>query len=192
MTPHPPLEGSCLCGAVRFEADLPLRWFQYCHCTSCRKTTSSAHAAHLFFPPAQFRWVSGEETIQRFIDKEDNPGYKRFFCRTCGSSVPRLNRTEEWMVRLACWMAGHRCARSGTFSGATERRGSPRWMRCLSFRKAEIQRWWKTMPHGRSWSARNGRKWKRCGCWRAIPRTRNPDPGAAKWLMKYLEETHLP
>ena len=106
MNPRPSLHGSCLCGAVRFEADLPLRWFQYCHCISCRKTTSSAHAAHLFLPPEQFRWVSGEENIQRFIDEKDNPGYKRFFCKTCGSSVPRLNRTEEWMVVQAGLLDG--------------------------------------------------------------------------------------
>lgn len=106
MNPRPPLHGSCLCGAVRFEADLPLRWFQYCHCTSCRKTTSSAHAAHLFFPPEQFRWVSGEENIQPFTDGKDNPGYRRFFCRTCGSSVPRMSRTEQYMVVQAGLLDG--------------------------------------------------------------------------------------
>ena len=90
--------GSCLCGSVRFEVTLtPIR-FQYCHCASCRKATSSSHAANLFFALDRFRWVTGESLVERFIDQTANPGYARWFCRKCGSAVPRLNRTKHYYV----------------------------------------------------------------------------------------------
>ena len=90
--------GSCLCGSVRFEAVLPPVRFQYCHCVSCRKTTSSAHAANLFFLPEKFRWICGEELIQRFSDQHTNLGYTRWFCKKCGSCLPRFNRSKEYLV----------------------------------------------------------------------------------------------
>lgn len=90
--------GSCLCGKVRFEVTLPPKWFQYCHCESCRKTTSSAFAANLIFPPENFRWIAGEALIKRYVDEVNNPGYRRWFCGDCGSAVPRPTRTEQWYV----------------------------------------------------------------------------------------------
>lgn len=91
-------KGSCLCGSVCFEAVLPSRRFQYCHCVSCRKTTSSAHGTFLFFLPEKFRWISGESLIERFIDQHSNPGYMRWFCKRCGSAVPRLSRNKQYFV----------------------------------------------------------------------------------------------
>lgn len=91
-------KGSCLCGAVTFEALLPALRFHYCHCISCRKTTSSAHGALLVFPPEKFRWIDGDLLIERFIDEQLNPGYMRWFCRKCGSAVPRLSRTKQFFL----------------------------------------------------------------------------------------------
>jgi hypothetical protein len=90
--------GSCLCGGVRYEVKPPAVRFQYCHCLSCRKATSSAHGAMIFFPPENFRWLAGGELIERFTDEKENPGYMRWFCRTCGSAVPRFNRTRQFML----------------------------------------------------------------------------------------------
>jgi len=90
--------GSCLCGSVRFEADLPPVRFHYCHCISCRKTTSSAHTAIMVFQPDKFQWVAGEALIERFTDGQANPGYMRWFCRKCGSAVPRLSRTKQFIL----------------------------------------------------------------------------------------------
>jgi hypothetical protein len=83
---------------ICFEAILlPIR-FQYCHCGSCRKSTSSAHAANLFFALERFQWVTGESLLERFLDQVGNAGYLRWFCRKCGSAGPRLNRTEQYYV----------------------------------------------------------------------------------------------
>lgn len=81
------MKGSCLCGEVAYEIDPPIKIFQYCHCSRCRKFTGSAHASNLFVPPAQFRWLKGEELVGRF----EEPKAKYFatcFCKNCGSSLP--------------------------------------------------------------------------------------------------------
>lgn len=92
------LTGSCLCGGVRFEVRPPLAGFRYCHCSRCRKATGSAHAANIFLPAGQFKWLAGEQQIKHF----DLPGAKRFavsFCSQCGTRVPhKIKGTENMLV----------------------------------------------------------------------------------------------
>jgi hypothetical protein len=92
------IAGSCLCGAVRFEIRPPLSGFRYCHCSRCRKTTGTAHAANIFLPESQFKWLTGESLIRHF----DLPGAKRFavnFCTQCGTRVPhKIAGTENILV----------------------------------------------------------------------------------------------
>ena len=88
------ISGSCLCGAVRFEIAPPFSGFRYCHCSRCRKATGAAHAANIFLPQKQFKWLAGEERVKRF----DLPGAQRFavwFCQDCGTRVPHQIRTTE-------------------------------------------------------------------------------------------------
>jgi hypothetical protein len=94
--PMSTVNGTCLCTSVCFEATLPPITFRYCHCASCRKATSSAHAANLFFALDRFRWITGESLVERFVDQAVNPGYMRWFCRKCGSAVPRLSRSGQY------------------------------------------------------------------------------------------------
>jgi hypothetical protein len=85
------IQGTCLCGAVAYEADGPFGGFQYCHCSRCRKFTGGAHAANLFCPPPQFRWTKGEANVGRF-PLPDARFFATAFCKTCGSSLPWLNQ----------------------------------------------------------------------------------------------------
>ncbi|HKJ65419.1 MAG TPA: GFA family protein, partial [Desulfopila sp.] len=81
------LGGSCLCKKVRYEIKGPLKIFQYCFCSRCRKFTGSAHSANLFVSPERFKWTAGEEWIGRY----EHPEAKYFattFCKNCGSSLP--------------------------------------------------------------------------------------------------------
>lgn len=91
------VKGSCLCGAVQYEAQGPFTDFRYCHCERCRKATGSAHASNLFMPKEQLRWIAGENNITIFIHKEAE-NYPRGFCKTCGGMVPRLGRDARYMV----------------------------------------------------------------------------------------------
>lgn len=98
MTQHQAIAGSCLCGAVKFEITPPSTGFRYCHCARCRKATGAAHAANVFLPESQFKWLAGESSVKHF----DLPGAKRFavnFCTQCGTRVPhKITGTENMLI----------------------------------------------------------------------------------------------
>jgi len=98
MSQQQSIAGSCLCGAVRFEIRPPLSGFRYCHCSRCQKATGAAHAANIFLPERQFKWLAGESLIRRF----DLPGARRFavsFCTQCGTRVPhKIPGTENMLI----------------------------------------------------------------------------------------------
>ncbi len=82
------IRGSCLCGAVAFEAENP-SGFRHCHCSRCRRSRGAAFASNMFVKRADFRWVRGEDLVANYR----LPGSQRFgnaFCRSCGSTMPRL------------------------------------------------------------------------------------------------------
>ena len=79
--------GSCLCGTVKFEIRAPLSGFRYCHCSRCRKASGSAHAANIFLPKSQFRWLTGESAVTRF-KLQSAQRFAVWFCSTCGTRVP--------------------------------------------------------------------------------------------------------
>jgi hypothetical protein len=74
--------GSCLCGAVRYTAQGPLRPVSYCHCSQCRKTSGHFVAATACAPKALrleaetgLRWYRSSKRAERG------------FCGHCGSSL---------------------------------------------------------------------------------------------------------
>src|SRR5579862_3643220 len=89
--------GSCLCGAVRYEVDLPFDRFLYCHCSRCRKKTGTAHAANAIVKPEAFRWLAGEELLVRY-DLSTARSFATSFCRQCGSPMPHLTRSRTRVI----------------------------------------------------------------------------------------------
>ena len=91
------ITGSCLCGAVEYQITSPMKIFQYCHCSCCRKFTGSAHSANFFVKPKNFKWLQGENSVGRF----EHPDAKHFatgFCQVCGSSLPWKNQSGSIVV----------------------------------------------------------------------------------------------
>ncbi len=78
---QPPIRGSCLCGAVRFEITGPPLWLSYCHCGRCRKVGGMAN---LSVRAEHFRWLEGAELVTRY---QPEPPFElvRCFCSRCGS-----------------------------------------------------------------------------------------------------------
>jgi len=74
-------EGSCLCGAVTYEAVGALRPVWACHCTQCRKTSGHHVAAtqclsrDLTIRGDALKWFRSSETAERG------------FCGLCGSNL---------------------------------------------------------------------------------------------------------
>lgn len=77
--------GSCLCGAITWQAEGALSEPEHCHCSICRKIHAAPFVSFTMCPEGAFRWVSGED---RIIHYEASPGFERPFCGTCGSALP--------------------------------------------------------------------------------------------------------
>ncbi len=80
------VEGSCLCGDVRFVVEGNASGFFLCHCSRCRKGSGSAHGANVFFESGQLRWLSGEQQVVTF--NLPSTRHTRSFCEKCGSGLP--------------------------------------------------------------------------------------------------------
>lgn len=74
--------GGCLCGSVRFQADLSGRSFGACHCDMCRRWVGSALLA-ISVPTANITW-DGAEHIARY---QSSDWAERANCRMCGSAL---------------------------------------------------------------------------------------------------------
>lgn len=81
---HLTYTGSCLCGAVRYEASHLSERIGHCHCTMCRKFHGAAFATFGEAPVQHFHWLSGENLLQSY--HADN-GTTRRFCKQCGASL---------------------------------------------------------------------------------------------------------
>ncbi len=82
--------GSCLCDAVRFEADIQRSFMINCHCSRCRSSRSAAHATNLLMEGLGFSWTRGEEQIETYQLPTANV-FGTAFCKTCGSLLPRVS-----------------------------------------------------------------------------------------------------
>ena len=81
------LSGSCLCGAVRYEATGSPRRFLHCYCSRCRKVSGAEHASNLFIK-GDLNFLEGEALVQSFKVPEAER-FTNSFCTQCGSRVPR-------------------------------------------------------------------------------------------------------
>jgi hypothetical protein len=84
------LKGSCLCGAVRYEAERLATPIGNCHCNVCRKAQGAAYASTARVVRSDFRWTSGEDRLTAFAS---SAGKLRRFCSVCGSHM-----ISEWVA----------------------------------------------------------------------------------------------
>ena len=89
MTRHdsdrPRATGSCLCGAVRYEVNGPLRDVIVCHCGQCRR----AHGHVAAYSAA--RWdhlrLVQDRALRWYRPQGLNDNASRGFCGVCGASL---------------------------------------------------------------------------------------------------------
>jgi hypothetical protein len=81
----PDINGSCLCGAVRYSTTAEPIFSGVCHCRNCQKGGGSAFGVVMAVPDASLS-VTG--VLTTFQSKGDSGGtLHRRFCPTCGSPV---------------------------------------------------------------------------------------------------------
>jgi hypothetical protein len=89
------MNGSCLCGAVRYKVTGIPTAFDVDHCSRCRKSSGSAFIAELVFKAAvEFEWISGRSLVKTYEApvRRKPPGYRRTFCTVCGGPLPTVDR----------------------------------------------------------------------------------------------------
>lgn len=87
--------GSCLCGAVRFIADLPAKWVAHCHCTYCRRAHGAAFVTWAGFEAGHVSINAGNDALRWY---ESSPGARRGHCSRCGS--PMFFQSMQWPGEL--------------------------------------------------------------------------------------------
>ena len=92
---HPPMEGACLCGAVRYQVDGPLTAMVHCHCSMCRKHHGGSFATFASAPLMGFRWMAGEDNVGTYASSDKG---QRSFCRSCGSVAPTLIKEMDMVI----------------------------------------------------------------------------------------------
>jgi hypothetical protein len=78
------MQGSCLCGAIRYEIDALAGPINHCSCRTCRKAHAAAFTSTAAVDRTHFRWLTGEDKLSSF---ESSPGKRRHFCSICGSHL---------------------------------------------------------------------------------------------------------
>ncbi|WP_209504977.1 MULTISPECIES: GFA family protein [unclassified Ruegeria] len=80
------IEGSCLCGAVKFNLKSQPSVMGTCHCSRCRKAGASTV---VFVNKEDLVWVRGRENVT--LHRPDPPyKYGRCFCENCGTSLGEI------------------------------------------------------------------------------------------------------
>ena len=77
-----PLEGGCLCSAVRYRISAEPIDAGYCHCRLCQRSTGAPVVSWLSMASEGFAWTKGEPAVYRSSAEAE-----RLFCPTCGSQM---------------------------------------------------------------------------------------------------------
>ena len=77
-----PLEGGCLCGALRYRIDAAPLWAGYCHCASCRCSTGAPVTMFVGAATDSVAFTRGERALFA-----SSPGVERGFCAACGTPL---------------------------------------------------------------------------------------------------------
>ena len=81
----PKIEGGCLCGSVRYTADIEPMAVINCYCKACRKNSGSTNSYNLAMQENSVK-VTGD-TVKTYVDHSGASGkpFNRYFCSNCGS-----------------------------------------------------------------------------------------------------------
>ena len=74
--------GGCLCGLIRYEAEVFLDEAYFCHCRMCQKTSGAPAEIAVLVKPGTLRFTGSEPKFYR-----SSPFAERGFCPNCGARI---------------------------------------------------------------------------------------------------------
>ena len=83
------LTGSCLCTAVKYVIEGPVKAVANCHCKTCKKITGGVFETIAIVDENHLEVVMGQENLTSYSIGENATKY---FCRTCGTPVYNLHK----------------------------------------------------------------------------------------------------
>ena len=93
------ITGECFCSEVKYQINGILRDARSCHCSRCRKAFSAQASAYALVEPKEFEWLSGENLLTSFVNKQ---GFGLQFCSKCGSTLCGIFDGAIHGVTLGC------------------------------------------------------------------------------------------
>lgn len=90
-------QGQCLCGAVQFMINGPIRNIVYCYCSECRKAQGSASATNGIVEADNFTLLEGDAQLSCY---PVSPQQGKYFCRHCGSPIMSRNTAFPDQIRV--------------------------------------------------------------------------------------------
>lgn len=91
------VQGSCLCGTVKYELTEEISVAHNCHCSRCRHGRAAAHATNGFVSGSGVNYLQGEDNLDSY-KVPDAKHFTQVFCRTCGSLMPRIDPSRDISV----------------------------------------------------------------------------------------------
>ncbi|TKC88811.1 GFA family protein [Trinickia terrae] len=93
------LQGSCHCGAVKFEVRTALVPAVRCNCSLCRRRGALMSP---FFPPEALEILSGEDALSMY--QFNTRVARHYFCKHCGIYPFHQSRKGAgfWRVNIGC------------------------------------------------------------------------------------------
>ncbi len=79
------LTGTCLCGAVRYEASAEPVFSGHCYCTDCQRETGGGHLTVAGVPDATVKITGPTSTFTKLASSGQPTD--RTFCSKCGSTL---------------------------------------------------------------------------------------------------------
>ncbi len=89
------IEGTCYCGQVQYQVQLPVKWCAHCHCTQCRHIQGTPVVTWFGVDKSNFIYLLGEKEVNWF----DSSDYaRRGRCKHCGTPLFFLG--EKWQDEI--------------------------------------------------------------------------------------------
>ncbi len=89
--------GGCLCGQIRYEADVFLKNGYICHCTICQKSTGQPAEITVLIKAGTLKYLKGDPKY--YVTSATG---KRGFCPDCGSRLvwQATEPEQDWTTNL--------------------------------------------------------------------------------------------